>query len=286
MGICQPEKEERHDDGAPSATSQQSAPQPIVALEPPAAPAPAPAPGLTDAERAAKLKKEKEERMREEKARYKAASLAAEAPEVQFTKVFGCTVDEASKRSGGGLPAPVQECCRWIRLHGLQHCGLFRIPGRRLTVRYYKDLFNVDHTTEIPQDENVDTVASLVIAWIRELKDQNGQKEQLWCRKDAETQAVLHDLNRAWKDRAEGQDDVETLRSSLRQLSPIQVGVFAELSQVLREASLPENTAINKMTASNFAMCMLPELMSAVTVMIEKHDAVFQGFPMPRASPS
>ena len=132
----------------------------------------------------------------------------------------------------------------------------------------------------IPPDEKVDTVASLVIAWLRELKDEEGKKTHLWCNKNPETHAVEHDLSQAWRHKPDGNCEVEFLRTSLSRLTPVQVGVFAEITKLLHEASLPENTVVNKMTASNFAMCLIPELMGAVTVMIEEHAGVFEGFPV------
>jgi len=192
--------------------------------------------------------------------------------DVELTRVFGCTIELSSEHSGGGVPAPIKEACRWLMIHGLDHEGLFRIPGRALSVKAWIEEFNYNPTTVFPENENVDNVTSFVINYFKQLKNDSGGKGFIWQSPDGaynmqnEVQAL-----RKLKKKA----DLHWVKDALSNLSPVQVGIFRDLTAVLRAASTEEMKPINRMNPYNFSMCTMPTVMAAVEIMITEHDFVF-----------
>lgn len=188
------------------------------------------------------------------------------------TQVFSCSIDVSSEHSGGGTPTPIRECCRWILKNGLAHEGLFRIPGRKLTVNAYIDEFNYDPYVDIPDSEDVDNVCSIIINYLKLIRNQHGKPGHLWESYDGEfnMQKELVTLRRA-----KTPPDAAWVKHALTMLAPEQVGIFRELTHVLLSASAPEYMETNRMNPYNFAMCTLPTIMAAVEIMIENHDFVF-----------
>eukprot|EP00658_Telonema_sp_P-2_P084744 TRINITY_DN9497_c0_g2_i3.p1 TRINITY_DN9497_c0_g2~~TRINITY_DN9497_c0_g2_i3.p1 ORF type:complete len:631 (+),score=118.62 TRINITY_DN9497_c0_g2_i3:248-2140(+) len=241
-------------------------------------------------------------------AEYNAVEDAATEDRIRFTRVFGCTLEEASARSVEAttdgstaskskrlchwketmvlVPSPVAECCRWLREHGLQTEGLFRIPGGRRRVTYWKHRFNLDPSTRIPEEESVNTVTSLLVRWLMELKDEQGGRAFLHIRRDPETHTNLYNLQ-AHHRRATAtspsleldangaeQDPAGVLRRRLGNLDALQVETLKEITGLLAEACQPENGA-NKMDPAKLALCVLPEIICDASTMIKEHGRVF-----------
>lgn len=192
--------------------------------------------------------------------------------DVSKTRVFSCPINVSSEHSGGGTPTPIRECCRWILKNGLAHEGLFRIPGRKLTVNAYIDEFDYDPYLVIPDNEDVDNVCSIIINYLKLVKNQHGKPGHLWESYDGEfnMQKELVTLRRA-----KTPPDAAWVKHALTLLAPEQVAIFRELTHVLLSASAPEHMETNRMNPYNFAMCTLPTIMAAVEIMIEQHDFVF-----------
>lgn len=278
-----PAKPETQAPASESSPAPEPAPEPAPAPAPVPVPAPAPAPIPKEVDEKAEIAEAQrrsaaEVARREMKAKMEKAKREATAEKIKFTRVFGCTIEESSARSGGGVPAPIRECCRWIKERGLKHVGLFRIPGRGLSVKYWKDLFNVNASTTLPEEEPVETATSLIIHFFKELKDEKGKKTYIWIKRDPETHKELFNLQtemQLYRRATKQQADLAFVRKGMQQLPALQREVLREITSVLKAASEPENAAENKMNPYNFAMCTFPEIMASVQIMIEEHDLVF-----------
>eukprot|EP00656_Telonema_subtile_P005002 TRINITY_DN12278_c0_g1_i3.p1 TRINITY_DN12278_c0_g1~~TRINITY_DN12278_c0_g1_i3.p1 ORF type:complete len:267 (+),score=19.05 TRINITY_DN12278_c0_g1_i3:125-925(+) len=177
---------------------------------------------------AAEKKRARELQRKAEKALFAAAAELGADDLVSQTRVFGCSAQESSDRSGGGLPSPIRECCRWLRIHGLQAVGLFRVPGTRARVNYWKHRFNVDSAIRIPDEEAVETVTSLIIHWFKELKDERGQKTSIYISQNHDG-SESYNMQREVQQRRVQADsqcksvDVAFVQHGVRQLSDIPV---------------------------------------------------------------
>eukprot|EP00658_Telonema_sp_P-2_P085784 TRINITY_DN9853_c0_g2_i3.p1 TRINITY_DN9853_c0_g2~~TRINITY_DN9853_c0_g2_i3.p1 ORF type:complete len:478 (-),score=79.96 TRINITY_DN9853_c0_g2_i3:181-1614(-) len=229
------------------------------------------------ADKAQEMERRKMARRAEEKM-FSDAAEAASSPGVQLTKVFGCTVAEASARSGGGVPSPIWESIRWLSGHGLKTEGLFRIPGRTKQVTFWRDRFNVDPFLVLPADESPANVSSIIVSWLRHLKDERGNRGFIYCARDpdrGETVNLAKHLQQHRR-RTGRAADVPLVRSLLLQLPVTERGIFYCITGLLHYACMPQNARLNQMTAYNFAMCTFPEIMAAVQVMITNHALVFE----------
>ena len=157
-------------------------------------------------------------------------------------------------------------------IHGLDHEGLFRINGRGLSVDAWIDEFNYNPAAVLPDNENVDNVTSLIVKYFKDLKDDSGAKGFVWQSPDGaynmqnEVQALV---------KLEQKPDTQWVKDALSNLSPLQVGIFRDLTAVMRAACSEEMMAINRMNPRTIAMCSMPTVMAAVEIMITEHDSVF-----------
>jgi len=225
--------------------------------------------------------------------------------DIELTRVFECTLEVSSEHSGGGMPAPIKEACRWLMIHGqglIDHEGLFRIPGRASSVKAWIEEFNYNPATVLPENESVDTVTSFVINYFKQLKDDSGAKGQqnLWKSRDGaynmqnEVQPFAT-LKQMADDTWVNPLSAQWVKDALSNLSPVQVGIFRDLTAVMRAACSEELMAIyprklskeqeaiyqrNRMDPRKFAMCAFPTIMAAVEIMITEHDFVFGEAPV------
>eukprot|EP00658_Telonema_sp_P-2_P085780 TRINITY_DN9853_c0_g1_i1.p1 TRINITY_DN9853_c0_g1~~TRINITY_DN9853_c0_g1_i1.p1 ORF type:complete len:407 (+),score=105.45 TRINITY_DN9853_c0_g1_i1:220-1440(+) len=230
------------------------------------------------ADKAQEMERRKMARRAEEKM-FSDAAEAASSPGVQLTKVFGCTVAEASARSGGGVPSPIWESIRWLSGHGLKTEGLFRIPGRKRAIAYWINRFNVEPTVTIPDDEDVGNVCSIIVNWLKQLKNEEGNKGYLYATRDEQTHEELFNMQAEMqKLRKTGKTpDLAFVRSALERIPQTERTILCGLTGLMSAGCEPENAAMNQMNPYNFAMCTFPEVMAAVQVMIEQHEEVFAG---------
>ena len=135
---------------------------------------------------------------------------------------------------------------------------------------------------KLPEDANPHDVSAVMIRWFAGIKDERGKASGIWAdgeysikpgyralrrlkrKTDADWTLLCSDEGPAW------------VREAISHLSADHVAVWREVSQLLVEASKPENTAHNKMTENKFALCLLPAMMEILELMVLHYDAVFQ----------
>ncbi|XP_074143251.1 rho GTPase-activating protein 25 isoform X1 [Sminthopsis crassicaudata] len=87
--------------------------------------------------------------------------------------VFGQRLDETvayEQKFGHYLvPILVEKCMEFIREHGLNEEGIFRLPGQDNLVKKLRDAFDAGERPSFEPDTDVHTVASLLKLYLREL---------------------------------------------------------------------------------------------------------------------
>lgn len=69
------------------------------------------------------------------------------------------------------VPILVQKCAEFLREHGLNEEGIFRLPGQDNTVKQFRDAFDAGERPSFPRDTDVHTVGSLLKLYLRELPE-------------------------------------------------------------------------------------------------------------------
>uniref|UniRef100_A0A3Q3WP48 Uncharacterized protein n=1 Tax=Mola mola TaxID=94237 RepID=A0A3Q3WP48_MOLML len=69
------------------------------------------------------------------------------------------------------VPILVQKCVEFIKEHGLDEEGIFRLPGQDNAVKQFRDAFDAGERPSFPSDTDVHTVASLLKLYLRELPE-------------------------------------------------------------------------------------------------------------------
>uniref|UniRef100_A0A3P8VS00 Rho GTPase activating protein 25 n=1 Tax=Cynoglossus semilaevis TaxID=244447 RepID=A0A3P8VS00_CYNSE len=69
------------------------------------------------------------------------------------------------------VPILVQKCVEFIKAHGLDEEGIFRLPGQDNTIKQFRDAFDAGERPSFPSDTDVHTVASLLKLYLRELPE-------------------------------------------------------------------------------------------------------------------
>ncbi|KAH0623051.1 hypothetical protein JD844_030955 [Phrynosoma platyrhinos] len=69
------------------------------------------------------------------------------------------------------VPILVEKCAEFIRMHGLNEEGIFRLPGQDNLVKQLRDAFDAGERPSFDQDTDVHTVASLLKLYLRELPE-------------------------------------------------------------------------------------------------------------------
>ncbi|XP_043844527.1 rho GTPase-activating protein 25 isoform X2 [Dromiciops gliroides] len=89
--------------------------------------------------------------------------------------VFGQRLDETvayeQKFGHYSVPILVEKCMEFIREHGLNEEGIFRLPGQDNLVKKLRDAFDAGERPSFERDTDVHTVASLLKLYLRELPD-------------------------------------------------------------------------------------------------------------------
>merc|ERR1712086_431854 len=143
---------------------------------------------------------------------------------------------------------------------------------------------NYNPATVLPENESVETVTSFVINYFKQLKDDSGAKGQqnLWKSRDGaynmqnEVQPFAT-LKQMADDTWVNPLSAQWVKDALSNLSPVQVGIFRDLTAVMRAACSEELMAIYPRKLS---MCAFPTIMAAVEIMITEHDFVFGEAPV------
>lgn len=178
------------------------------------------------------------------------------------------------------VPILVQKCVEFIKEHGLDEEGIFRLPGQDNAVKQFRDAFDAGERPSFPSDTDVHTVASLLKLYLRELPE----PVVPWTQYQDFLACTLQLDSRD----AEGWGKLE------KQISILPKTNYNLLSYVCRflfEVQLHSN--VNKMTVDNLATVMginllkpqiedpitvmkaTPQIQKLMTVMIRQHEALF-----------
>ncbi|KAL9057619.1 MAG: hypothetical protein Q9162_002234 [Coniocarpon cinnabarinum] len=88
------------------------------------------------------------------------------------------TMDEAKDKTEFWMPALPYRCIDYLNHHGIESVGLYRIPGSVGEIRQFQHKFNsppyYDVDMLVPENEpqDINVVASLLKAWVRDLPEQ------------------------------------------------------------------------------------------------------------------
>ncbi|XP_066436880.1 rho GTPase-activating protein 4 isoform X2 [Eleutherodactylus coqui] len=150
--------------------------------------------------------------------------------------------------SGEAIPRVVSSCIRFINLHGLQHEGIFRVPGSQVQVNEIRSAFE---RGEDPLDSNytvndVDSVAGVLKLYFRGLE------------KPLFPNDMFHELLTSLQ--LEIQDRVAHLKKLVSQLPPTVNLVLRYLFAFLNHLS--QYSDENMMDPHNLAVCFGPTLVS------------------------
>ncbi|XP_071778316.2 rho GTPase-activating protein 25 [Centroberyx gerrardi] len=178
------------------------------------------------------------------------------------------------------VPILVQKCAEYIREHGLNEEGIFRLPGQDNTVKQFRDAFDAGERPSFPSDTDVHTVASLLKLYLRELP----QPVVPWTQyQDFLDCTYLLDPNST-----SGRDKLE---KQISLLPRVNYNLLSYICRFLFEVQL--NSKVNKMSVENLATVMginllkpqiedpitvmkaTPQIQKLMTVMIRQHEALF-----------
>ncbi|XP_026993368.1 SH3 domain-binding protein 1 [Tachysurus fulvidraco] len=167
-------------------------------------------------------------------------------PGVSARKVYGESLLSHLKDCGQEIAAPIQECVTMLLKTGLREEGLFRLTAAASVVKKLKSCLNsgtVDHA-EFSSDPHA--VAGALKSYLRELPEP----------------LMTVELYKEWFEAAgakEVDDKLEQLRAVLKKLPPENYNNLRYLIQFL--ACLSEHQAVNRMTPSNIAIVLGPNLL-------------------------
>ncbi|XP_069799587.1 rho GTPase-activating protein 4 isoform X3 [Dendropsophus ebraccatus] len=163
-------------------------------------------------------------------------------------KLFNGDLEEFVQSSGEAIPRVVSSCIRFINLHGLQHEGIFRVPGSQVQVNEIRSAFE---RGEDPLDSSytvndVDSVAGVLKLYFRGLEKPLFPNEMF--------NELLYSLQ------LEIQDRVPHLKKLVSQLPPTVSLVLRYLFAFLNHLS--QYSDENMMDPYNLAVCFGPTLVS------------------------
>ncbi|KAG8554367.1 hypothetical protein GDO81_003773 [Engystomops pustulosus] len=170
-------------------------------------------------------------------------------PSSQYNhKLFNGDLEEFVQSSGEAIPRVVSSCIRFINLHGLQHEGIFRVPGSQVQVNEIRSAFE---RGEDPLDSSytgndVDSVAGVLKLYFRGLEKPLFPNDMF--------NELLYSLQ------LESQERVLHLKKLVSQLPPTVTLVLRYLFAFLNHLS--QYSDENMMDPYNLAVCFGPTLVS------------------------
>ncbi|CAB1457225.1 unnamed protein product [Pleuronectes platessa] len=178
------------------------------------------------------------------------------------------------------VPILVQKCVEFIKEHGLNEEGIFRLPGQDNAVKQFRDAFDAGERPSFPSDTDVHTVASLLKLYLRELPEPVVPWTQYQDFLDCTS---LLDCSNT-----EGWEKLE------KQISLLPRTNYNLLSYVCRFLfEVQQHSKVNKMNVENLATVMginllkpqmedpidvmkaTPQIQKLMTVMIRQHEKLF-----------
>uniref|UniRef100_G3URM3 Rho GTPase activating protein 25 n=1 Tax=Meleagris gallopavo TaxID=9103 RepID=G3URM3_MELGA len=138
------------------------------------------------------------------------------------------------------VPILVQKCAEFIREHGVNEEGIFRLPGQDNLVKQLRDAFDAGERPSFGRDTDVHTVASLLKLYLRELPEPvvpwMQYEDFLLCGQTLDV------------DQKKGHQDL------LKQLSLLPRDNYNLLSYICRFLyEIQLNSGVNKMSVDNLA---------------------------------
>ncbi|KAM4635839.1 rho GTPase-activating protein 22 isoform 2-T2 [Discoglossus pictus] len=162
--------------------------------------------------------------------------------------VFGQRLEDAVSAEARPAPLVVEQCVDFIREHGLQEEGLFRLPGQATLVRDLQEAFDCGGKPPFDTSTDVHTVASLLKLYLRELPEPvipfNRYQDFVGC---------AHILGR---DQEEGTQELRRLVSSL---PPANYNLLKYICSFLDEVQ--SHSGVNKMSVHNLATVFAPNIL-------------------------
>ncbi|XP_039382255.1 rho GTPase-activating protein 25 isoform X1 [Mauremys reevesii] len=178
------------------------------------------------------------------------------------------------------VPILVETCAEFIREHGMNEEGIFRLPGQDNLVKQLRDAFDAGERPSFDRDTDVHTVASLFKLYLRELPEPVvpwlQYEDFLLC-------GML--LN---ADEMKGHQE---LVKQLSLLPRVNYNLLSYICRFLHEIQL--NSSVNKMSVDNLATVIgvnlirpkiedpavimrgTPQIQRVMTVMISDHAKLF-----------
>ncbi|NXX79693.1 RHG25 protein, partial [Urocolius indicus] len=178
------------------------------------------------------------------------------------------------------VPILVQKCAEFIREHGVNEEGIFRLPGQDNLVKQLRDAFDAGERPSFDRDTDVHTVASLFKLYLRELPEPvvpwMQYEDFLLCGQALDA------------------DDTKGHQELLKQLSLLPRDNYNLLSYICRFLhEIQLNSSVNKMSVDNLATVIgvnlirpriedpaiimrgTPQIQKVMTVMISDHAELF-----------
>ncbi|KAK3559611.1 hypothetical protein QTP86_013555, partial [Hemibagrus guttatus] len=165
---------------------------------------------------------------------------------ISVRKVYGESLLSHLKSCGQEIAAPIQECVTMLLKTGLREEGLFRLTAAASVVKKLKSSLNAGMVDQAEFSTDPHAVAGALKSYLRELPEP----------------LMTFELYNEWFEAAgskELDDKLERLRAVLKKLPPENYYNLRYLIQFL--ACLSEHKAVNRMTPSNIAIVLGPNLL-------------------------
>ncbi|XP_034726859.1 rho GTPase-activating protein 25 isoform X1 [Etheostoma cragini] len=179
------------------------------------------------------------------------------------------------------VPILVQKCVEFIREHGLNEEGIFRLPGQDNAVKQFRDAFDAGERPSFPRDTDVHTVASLLKLYLRELPEPVVPWTQYQDFLDCTNNVPDASSTEGW----------EKIDKQIALLPKTNYNLLSYVCRFLFEVQL--HSKVNKMNVENLATVMginllkpqiedpitvmkaTPQIQRLMTVMIRQHEILF-----------
>uniref|UniRef100_A0A8C5QPF6 Rho GTPase-activating protein 24 n=1 Tax=Leptobrachium leishanense TaxID=445787 RepID=A0A8C5QPF6_9ANUR len=162
--------------------------------------------------------------------------------------VFGQRLEDAVNEEARTAPLVVEQCVDFIREHGLQEEGLFRLPGQATLVRDLQEAFDCGGKPQFDVSTDVHTVASLLKLYLRELPE-----PVVPFSRYQEFVACAHILSR------DSEEGTEELSRMVNSLPPANYNLLKYICNFLDEVQC--HASVNKMSIHNLATVFAPNIL-------------------------
>ncbi|KAG7325163.1 hypothetical protein KOW79_011479 [Hemibagrus wyckioides] len=165
---------------------------------------------------------------------------------VSVRKVYGESLLSHLESCGQEIAAPIQECVTMLLKTGLREEGLFRLAAAASVVKKLKSSLNAGTVDQAEFSADPHAVAGALKSYLRELPEP----------------LMTFELYNEWLEAAgskEVDEKLELLRAVLKKLPPENYNNLRYLIQFL--ACLSDHQAVNRMTPSNIAIVLGPNLL-------------------------